>query len=115
MQGVITQRLAGLGLAAIMTLTAAGGAVAVFAAGGPGENLISKGDSALLVDLTQVSNSILWSSMAGNISLVETTGWATSDGTHDLGGALVIERPANPLAGTVNIGEKSSSVRFTFD
>jgi hypothetical protein len=46
---------------------------------------------------------------------VETTGWATSDGTHDLGGALVIERPANPLAGTVNIGEKPSSVRFTFD
>jgi hypothetical protein len=112
MQRVITQRLAGLGLAAILTLTAAGGAFAVFVAGGPGENLIPSGDSASLIDLTQVNNTILWVSLAGNVSTVKTLGWPTSDGVHDLGGALVIEEPANPLAGTINIGEKPMSLGF---
>jgi hypothetical protein len=112
MQRVITQRLAGLGLAAILTLTAAGGAIAVFVAGGPGENLIPSGNSESLIDLTQVNNSILWVSLAGNVSTVKTLGWPTSDGAHDLGGALVIEEPTNPLAGTINIGEKPMSVGF---
>ena len=114
MQGVITQRLAGLGVAAMLTL-AAGGAVAVFAAGGPGENLSPISGAERLVEITQVSNSLVWTSLAGNVSFVETRGWASSDGTHDLGGALVIERPTNPLAGTVNIGEKPASVTFSFD
>jgi len=114
MQGVITQRLAGLGLAAILTLTAAGGAVAVFAAGGPGESLSPTGGADRLIDLTQVSNSVLWISLAGNVSMLETRGWPSSDGIHDLGGALVIEKPTNPLAGTVNIGEKPMSIEFSF-
>lgn len=111
MQGVITQRLAGLGLAAAMTLTA-GGAVAVFAAGGPGENLRPSGDAELLIDLTQISNTVLWNSVAGNVSAVETVGWPSSDGVHDLGGALTIETPVNQTAGTINIGEKPMSVSF---
>lgn len=115
MQGVITQRLAGLGLAAILTLTAAGGAVAVFSAGGPGEPLRPQGSADKLIDLTQVRDSILWSSLAGNVALVKTTGWPSSDGTHELGGALVIEAPTNPLAGTINIGEKPMAVEFSFD
>lgn len=115
MQGVITQRLAGLGLAAIMALTAAGGAVAVYAAGGPGENLRATGDASALIDLTQVRDSILWTSLAGDVAAVQTLGWPSSDGVHDLGGALTIERPANPLAGTVGIGEKPMSVEFRLD
>lgn len=112
MQRVITNRLAGLGLAAMMTL-AAGGAVAVFTAGGPGENLSPVDGAELAVSLTQSGNSILWTSLAGNISTVKTLGWPTSDGVHELGGALVIERPANPGAGTINVGEKPMSVEFS--
>ena len=115
MQGVITQRLAGLGLAAVMALTAAGGAVAVYAAGGPGENLRPTGDASLLIDLTQVEESILWTSLAGNVGVVETVGWPSSDGIHDLGGALSITRPDNATAGTINIGEKPVSVTFSLD
>jgi len=115
MQGVNTHRLVGLGLATILTLSAAGGAAAVWVAGGPGENLHPERGANLIVELTQVNNSLLWSSLAGNVSLVETTGWPSSDGTHDLGGALVIEKPANPLAGTINIGEKPQSVAFSLD
>jgi hypothetical protein len=114
MQGVITQRLAGLGLAAIMTLTA-GGAVAVFAAGGPGENLSPMGDADLLIDLTQVGNSVLWTSVAGNVATVKAVGWPSSDGDDYLGGALTIQIPANPEAGTVNLGEKPRTIEFDLD
>lgn len=110
----ITNHLAGLGLAAILTLTAAGGAVAVFSAGGPGENMRPTDGADLLVSLVQSNDSVLWTSLAGNVSIVETRGWPSSDGTHDLGGALTIEKPANPTAGTVNIGEKPMSMSFSF-
>lgn len=111
----ITNHLVGLGLAAILTLTAAGGAVAVFTAGGPGENMGPTDGADLLVSLVQSNDAVLWTSLAGNVSIVETTGWPTSDGTHELGGALMIEKPANPTAGTINIGEKPMMMEFNFD
>ncbi len=111
----ITNQLVGLGLAAILTLTAAGGAVAVFTAGGPGENMVPTDGADSLVSLVQSNHAVLWTSLAGNISIVETRGWPSSDGTHELGGALMIERPADPTVGTVNIGEKPMSLRFNFD
>jgi hypothetical protein len=72
------------------------------------------GGADLLVRLTQSNSSVLWTSVAGNVSTIETRGWPSSDGTHDLGGALVIETPENPTAGTVNIGEKPMSMEFSF-
>jgi hypothetical protein len=100
-------------MAALMTLMAAGGAVAVFTAGGPGESMSPVGGADQLIRLTQSANSVLWTSMAGNVSIVKTLGWPSSDGTHELGGALVIEAPQNPTAGTVNIGEKPMSMEFS--
>ena len=115
MQRVITtKRLVGMGLAALLTLTAAGGAVAVYTAGGPGETLTPAGEADLLVSLVQSNEAILWTSLAGNVNIVETVGWPSSDGVHDLGGALVIEAPENPTAGTVNIGEMPKSIQFSF-
>jgi hypothetical protein len=102
-------------MAALMTLIAAGGAVAVFTAGGPGESMSPVGGADQLIRLTQSASSVLWTSMAGNVSMVETLGWPSSDGTHELGGALVIEAPENPTAGTVNIGEKPMSLSFRLD
>jgi hypothetical protein len=102
-------------MAAMLTLTAAGGAVAVFAAGGPGESMLPIGGADQLVRLTQSNSSVLWTSMAGNVSIVETLGWPSSDGTHDLGGALVMEVPQNPTAGAVSIGEKPMLMEFKFD
>lgn len=114
MQRVITRRLAGVGLAALLTLTAAGGAVAVFAAGGPGETLSPTDGADLLVSLVQSNETILWTSLAGNVSFVKTLGWPSTDGVHELGGALVIEAPDDPAVGTVNIGEKPMTVEFDF-
>jgi hypothetical protein len=53
--------------------------------------------------------------LAGNVALVKTTGWPSIDGSSELGGALVLEAPKNPLAGTINSGEKPMSVEFLFD
>lgn len=114
MRRVITHRLAGLGLA-LMTLTAAGGAAAVFTAGGPGEPMRATDEADQKVSLVQSNNSVLWTSLAGNVSTIETLGWPSSDGTHELGGALMIEKPADPTAGTVNIGEKPKSMTFNFE
>lgn len=111
----ITHRLVGLGLAAMLTLTAAGGAVAVFSAGGPGETMRPTDGADLLVSLVQSNESILWTSLAGNVSSVQTLAWPSSDGTHDLGGALMIEIPSSPTAGTVNLGEKPMSMEFAFE
>lgn len=95
-----------------MTLLAAGGSVAVFAAGGPGEHLSPVGRAAEQIDLIQSGESILWSALSGTVAAVRTIGWPVSDGAHDLGGALVIEDPVDPLAGTVNIGEPPMTVEF---
>jgi hypothetical protein len=53
--------------------------------------------------------------LAGNVALVKPTGWPSIAGSSELGGALVLEAPTNPLAGTLNIGEKPMSVEFLFD
>jgi len=115
MQSVVTNRLAGLGLAAMMTLLVAGGAVAVFAAGGPGDDLSPLNGAERLVSLTQSQASILWTATSGGVTAIRAVAWASSDGTHDLGGALVLERPDDPRAGTINIGEKPATVEFTID
>ena len=114
MQKVINRRLAGWGLAALMTLTAAGGSAAMFAAGGPGEHLTPLNGAELLVSITQTQESILWSSLAGNVSTVEVVGWPSTDGIHDLGGALMLDRPDNPLAGAIRVGEPPATAQFAF-
>jgi hypothetical protein len=68
----------------------------------------------LLVSLVQSQESVLWTSTAGPVSWVETAGWPSSDGVHDLGGALVVDVPTNPTAGTIDIGEKPMSMEFIF-
>lgn len=113
MQGVITRRLAGLGVAAGLAATVVGGSVAVFAAGGPGEHLRPIDGAELLVELTQAQESVLWVSIAGPVSTVRSLGWPADDGVHELGGALVMESPADPSAGVVDIDEPPMSVEFT--
>lgn len=72
------------------------------------------GEADLLVRLSQSNGSVMWTSLAGNVAIIETTGWASTDGVHDLGGSLMIERPDDPLAGTVDFGESPRSISFTF-
>lgn len=94
--------------------TALGGSVAIFTAGGPGESLRPVDQADLLIQLTQVGGSVLWVSLAGEVATVRSLGWPGDDGVHELGGALVIEKPANPTVGVVDIGEPPMSVEFQF-
>ncbi|MEA1903092.1 MAG: hypothetical protein U9N56_06165 [Actinomycetota bacterium] len=113
MQNVITLRHLAFGLAALLITAASFSASAVFSAPAPGSNLEPVGGAELLIDLIQGQEHLLWSSLSGNVTSYEVLGWPTSDGEHDLGGALVIERPENGLVGVIDFGEKPMSAEFS--
>ena len=102
-------------MAAILFATAFGGSIAIFTAGGPGEPLRPIGGAERLIALTQSQESVLWVSLAGEVATVRALGWPSGDGVHELGGGLVLEKPSNPTAGIVDIGEPPMSVEFTLE
>lgn len=105
-------RLAALALAALLMLAAATSTTAIFTASEPGSGLEPVGGAELLIDLVQGQENLLWSSLAGSVELINVVGWPSTDGEHDLGGALVLERPTSALAGVVEFGERPMSARF---
>jgi len=113
MQRVFSLRPVALGLAAALITAAAFSASAVFEAGAPGSNLNPIDGAELVIDLIQGQEHLLWSSLSGNVASLEVVGWPTSDGTHELGGALMIERPEDGLVGVVDFGEKPMSAEFS--
>ena len=113
MQRIPSIRRLGLGLAALLITAAAYPATsALFTASAPGQDLGPVDGAEFVIDLVQGQQHLLWSTISGKVSSVEVTGWPTSDGTHDLGGALVIEQPVNGLAGVIPFGEKPMEARF---
>lgn len=112
MRAVINYRLVGLGLGALLTVTAAFSATALFAASSPGSDLKPVGGAEMVIDLIQGQEAILWSSITGTVNSLTAVGWPTTDGVHELGGALVIERPDDGSAGVIDFGEKPMTVEF---
>ena len=105
-------RLVGLGLAAVVLIAAAGSSLASFQATSPGSNLKAVGGAELVIDLIQGQETILWSTLTGPVTNIRTVGWPTNDGTDELGGALMLERPADGTVGIVDFGEKPMSMTF---
>lgn len=117
MQSVISTstqlfRLLGLGLAAATLVAATTAATTQFQAASPGSELELVGGTGALVEVVQGQETVLWTALAGTVSNITTLGWPTSDGIHELGGALTIERPANGQAGIVDFGDRPMSMRF---
>jgi hypothetical protein len=112
MQNVFTTRQLGIGLGAILLVTAGLTASAGFAAPAPGTDLHPIDGAGALVDLVQGQEAILWSSLSGPVTGYTVLGWPTRDDGTELGGALVIER-LDRMAGVIDIGEKPRSVEFT--
>ncbi len=113
MQRPLSIRHLGLGLAALLITAAAYPATAaVFSANAPGEDLVPIDGAEFIIDLVQGQQHLLWSTISGSVATIEVIGWPTSDGTHDLGGALVIEQPDDGLAGVIDFGEKPMEARF---
>ncbi|MCZ6736459.1 MAG: hypothetical protein O7B77_00610 [Actinobacteria bacterium] len=112
MQNVIAFRLVGIGLAGLLTVAAALSQTALFQAPSPGSNLRAGGGAELVIDLVQGQEALLWSSLSGNVTGYTVLGWPSRVAGHDLGGALMIDKPENGLAGVIDFGEKPMSASF---
>lgn len=115
MHDVLGNRTVGLGLAALALIAAAAVTAANFAAPAPGADLEPVAGAEAIIDLVQGSETILWIALDGAVRSHSVIGWPTGDGTHDLGGSLVVERPTNGTAGVIDVAEKPMSVSFSVD
>lgn len=114
MQHAARFRVASMVLAGALMVTTASGD-ALFRAEVPGGDLAPIGDAGALIDLIQGPDTVLWSSLAGPVRALTVLGWPEEDGSHTLGGGLYLERPANGLAGVIDIGEKPMAAEFSLD
>lgn len=112
MHNVITFRLVGIGLAGLLTVAAAFSHIALFQAQSPGSDLKAVTGAELIIDLVQGQETLLWSSLSGTVTGYTVLGWPSRVDGHDLGGALMIDKPENGSAGVIDFGEKPMSVSF---
>ncbi len=89
----------GLTLAALLTVGATLSATATFEAPAPGADLEALGDAGSLISLVQGQEHLLWTALTGTVTSYTALGWPSSDGEVELGGAMVIVRPADGSAG----------------
>ncbi len=112
MQGTITVRLVGVGLAGLLTVAAVFSTTALFEAPSPGSSLEAVGGAEMIIELVQGKKTLLWSSLSGTVTGYTVLGWPTSVDGHDLGGALMFAKPENASAGVIDFGEKPMSASF---
>lgn len=110
-----TFRHVGWGLAVALLIAATTTTVATFSASSPGADLNPMRGAEIVIDLIQGQETVLWSSLTGTVTSVHTVGWPSGDDTHELGGAVMLERPENGLIGVVDLGEKPMSMTFEVD
>lgn len=105
-------RIHTLALLTLLLAAASFGGTALFQAPERGAGLAPIDGASEMVEILQGSESILWTSLSGPVTIVRVEGWATTSGENELGGALVIERPADGRAGVIEFGEKPRSLSF---
>ncbi len=93
------------------SLAATSTTAVTFAAPEPGARLAPVGDAADMVSLTQGETSLLFASNSSVIETITVTGWPSSDGEHDLGGAILVETVYRNV-GAVTFGEPPRTVEF---
>lgn len=99
--------------AAALSLAAASFAgTAMFQADRPDADLSPVGNAAEMVQILQGNRTVLWTSLSGAVTSYRVEGWASTVDGNELGGAVVIERPADGTAGVIELGEKPKSVSF---
>jgi len=103
-------------LAAVLLLSAASlGATAFFSADSPGADLSPVDGAEEVVQILQGNRTVLWTALTGSVGMYRVEGWPTTENGNELGGALVIERPADGSAGVIEFGEKPKSIVFDLD
>ena len=68
-----------------------------------------------MIQILQGNRNVLWTALSGSVALLPGGGWPVSIDGNDLGGALVIERPADGSAGVIEFGEKPKSIVFDLE
>ena len=99
-------------LGALLLVAASLGGTALFRAESPGADLQPVNGAASTVQVLQGNKTVLWTALSGSVSLYRVEGWPTSIGDNELGGAVMMERPADGTAGVIEFGEKPRSVSF---
>lgn len=112
MQNVTKSRVVGLGMAALLTIAATFPATATFESSAPGLGLEPVGGAESLISLIQGQEHLLWTALTGTVTSYQVLGWPSQSGDVELGGALMIERPADSSTGVIDFGEKPMSLEF---
>ena len=102
-------------LATLLLAATTLGTSAVFAADEPDSDLDPLGNADKRVEIHQGTNTILWASLSGAVSSYTVLGWPSTEGDSELGGALMIEKPDDALAGIIDFGEKPMTLSFEID
>lgn len=101
--------LAGLVVALALSTTA------MFQASRPGADLAPTKGAENLIQILQGNQNVLWTSLSGTVTSYVVQGWPTKTGDTELGGALMMERPADGSAGVIHFGEKPMSLEFQIE
>jgi hypothetical protein len=99
-------------LGALLLVAASLGGTALFRAESPGADLQPVNGADSVVQILQGNRTVLWTALSGSVSLYRAEGWPTRIGDNELGGAVMMERPADGTAGVIEFGEKPRSVSF---
>jgi len=115
MIGVLRVRNLATFAAALVLIAASLGATSFFAADEPGSDLRPVGGAEEMIQILQGNRNVLWTALSGSVGMYRAEGWPVSIDGNDLGGALVIERPADGSAGVIEFGEKPKSIVFDLE
>lgn len=99
-------------MAGLVTIAATFSATATFESSAPGHGLEPVGGAGSLISLIQGQEHILWSAFTGTVTSFEVVGWPSTSGDAELGGALMIERPADGSTGVIDFGERPMSLEL---
>ena len=112
MQRVGTRTSTATIVAALFLMAASTIGATRYMAPAPGGDLEPVGDAASVIQVLQGQSSVLWTSLQGPVSSIVVRGWPEVGEDAELGGALVIQRPDDPYAGTIYTGGKPMSITF---
>jgi hypothetical protein len=115
MHNVLKPRNLALFGAALVLAAASLATTAAFSAVRPGADLSPVDGAAQVVEILQGNSTVLWTSLSGSVASYRVEGWPQTIDGNDLGGALVIEHPADSSAGVIEFGEKPRALSFSID
>jgi hypothetical protein len=88
-------------LAALLLMAASIGGTALFRAASPGDDLRPVDGAGSMVQVLQGNRTVLWTALSGSVSMYRVEGWPVTVGDNDLGGAVMMEQPADGTAGVI--------------